>query len=83
MRNFLLELRRAGRDMARHPGISLLAIVSMGIGLAVNAVLLRPIAIQAPGELRRLWLKDGANRPMPLRGWSTNRCGTRRPRSVR
>jgi predicted permease len=57
------DLRYAARTLARSPGFTLVAVLSLALGIGVNttifsllnAVLLRPLPVHAPGDLRAVY----------------------------
>jgi len=63
MRTFLQDLRYAARQFAGQPGFTLVAVLSLAIGIGANtsvfsvanALLLRPLPYTDPGRLTILW----------------------------
>ena len=74
------DLRHACRTLARNPGFTFAAIITLALGIGVNttlftaydAVALRPLPVANPGSVVRLerWLESGsrATLNMPFRG---------------
>jgi predicted permease len=66
---FIADLRYAVRGMARNPGFTLLAVLTLGLGIGVNtmlftaynAVVLKPLAIADPDSVYRFerWFQSG------------------------
>jgi len=72
------DIRYGLRMLRKNPGFTAVAVVSLGLGIGanttifsfVNALLFRPPAVQAPGELLEVWNQNirgqGVGRYMPL-----------------
>jgi predicted permease len=60
------EIKQAFRSLFRKPGYALLALLMLGVGIAVNgtifnlanAILLRPLPVHEPDQLMRLYMKQ-------------------------
>jgi predicted permease len=70
MKGFSQDLKYAARMMARTPVFSLVIILTLAMGISataaiftiVNAIFLRPLPVQEPGELVRIFTVDSKNR---------------------
>src|SRR5512145_3413382 len=59
------DLLYAVRNMARNPGVSVVAVLTLGLGIGANtamlsvihAVLLRPLPLQEPERLMTIWAR--------------------------
>ncbi|MCA1615266.1 MAG: ABC transporter permease [Acidobacteria bacterium] len=64
MENLLMDLRYALRMIVKHPGVAAVAIISMALAIGantaifsmVNAALLRPLPVEQPGQLLRMFM---------------------------
>lgn len=69
MESILLDLRFALRMLARRPAFTLLAVLSLGLGIGANttifslvdALLLRSLPVEAPDRLLTFYTREGAN----------------------
>ena len=65
------SLRHAGRGLARNPGFAAAAILTLGLGIGattaifslVNAVLLKPLAVEDPDRLVRIYVSTPEGQP--------------------
>jgi putative ABC transport system permease protein len=68
MRAFAHDLKHAVRLLARQPGVTVVAVVTLALGIganaaifsAVDAILLRPLPYENPGRLVMVWEKRQA-----------------------
>jgi putative ABC transport system permease protein len=66
MGTLIQDLRSGLRMLARSPGFTVVAVLSLGLGIGanttifsfVNALLFRPPAVEAPGRLLELWQRN-------------------------
>ena len=69
MANFLQDLKYGVRLLARSPGFTLVATLSLALGIGanttiftlINAVLLNPLPLEKPSELVSVWTTDTRN----------------------
>ncbi len=74
MSNFLQDLRYGLRMLAKNRGVAVLAILSLALGIGanttifsfVNALLLRPPAVDDPGRLLEVWTRPTKGDGGPL-----------------
>jgi len=71
MRDLWLDVKHAIRALRKSPGFAAIAIVTLGLGMAVNTtifslingVMLRPLPVPHPEQITVLTMKEGANDP--------------------
>src|SRR5262249_13640885 len=71
MSTFFQDLRFSARLLAKSPGFTLVAALSLALGIGanttiftlVNAVLLNPLPVQDPSQLVSVWTTDDRNGP--------------------
>jgi predicted permease len=72
--NLFIDLRYAFRTLARRPGFTLVAILSLGLGIGANAtifglvdaLLLRSLPVKDPGRLVKIYTLDARNPSAPV-----------------
>ncbi|HUO36138.1 MAG TPA: ABC transporter permease [Candidatus Acidoferrum sp.] len=71
MRDFSLDVKYAIRALKKSPGFAVIAVITLGLGMAVNTtifslvngMLLRPLPVPNPGQITVLTMKQGASDP--------------------
>ena len=74
MNSILQDIRHGFRILARNPGLSLIALLTLGLGIGLNAAIfsvshamhVRPMALHDPDRLIQVW---GANDEEPTGGY--------------
>jgi predicted permease len=74
MESFFTDLRYAFRMLAKRPGFTLVAVLSLGLGIGANvtifslvdALLLRSLPVRDPGRLVRIYTLDARNPGVPV-----------------
>src|SRR5262245_32244045 len=69
MSNFLRDLKHGARLVAKSPGFTIAAVLSLALGIGanttiftlINAVLLHPLPVDDPAELVSVWTTDERN----------------------
>ena len=81
MTHLLADLRLAARSLARAPLFTLVAVVSIALGIGANTavftlldqVALRPLPVERPAELVQIHTRDeenyGGATPITVNGW--------------
>jgi predicted permease len=73
METLFADLRYTIRRLMQRPGFTLVAVLTMALGIGansaifsiVNAILLRPLPVESPGELVEIYSQEGDEEPVP------------------
>jgi predicted permease len=73
METLSADLRYTIRRLMQRPGFTLVAVLTMALGIGansaifsiVNAILLRPLPVESPGELVEIYSQEGDEEPVP------------------